>query len=173
MLGSVLKEPGVILINGISEKEYLEKVKPVSGVSYMVANEEYSSDRNYASYGNKMFITRHAKEFHNFLNQVATNYDTTLAPVTLMLDTPTSLANIANFASRPLPNAFPKLLMHPVFIPKPPEQAEELAPVELRPGVIDSAPPSLLGIDFPLADVPSLPSGFEVLRRISDASVRG
>jgi hypothetical protein len=112
------------LINGMSEKEYLEKVKPVSGVSYMVANEEYSSDRNYASYGNKLFITRHAKEFQNFMNQVATNYDSTLAPIPLLLDTPASLANIANFSSKPLPNAFPQLKTHPAFSPKPPEQAE-------------------------------------------------
>ena len=92
----------------------------MSGVSYMVANEEYSSDRNYASYGNKLFITRHAKEFQNFMNQVATNYDTTLAPIPLMLDTPTSLANIAHFRSKPLPNVFPQLKTYPPFSPKPP-----------------------------------------------------
>jgi hypothetical protein len=60
-VGSVLKEPGVILINGASEKEYLEKVKPLSSISYLIANEEYSPDKNYASYGNKYFITRQAK----------------------------------------------------------------------------------------------------------------
>lgn len=40
-------------------------------------------------------------------------------------------------------------------------------------GAIDATPPSLLGIDFPQADLPSLPLGFEVLRRITDSSVRG
>ena len=95
-------------------------MKPVSGVSYMVTNEEYAQDRNYASYGNKLFITRNAKEFQNFMNQVATNYDANLEPIPLILDAAAaSLTHIANFTSKPLTPAFPNLKTAPPFAPKP------------------------------------------------------
>jgi hypothetical protein len=42
----------------------------------------------------------------------------------------------------------------------------------LKQGVIDDSPPTLLNIEFPLADVPSLPLGFEILKKIIDSSVR-
>ena len=36
----------------------------------MILNEDYSGEKNYASYGNKYFITKKPKEFTNFINQI-------------------------------------------------------------------------------------------------------
>jgi hypothetical protein len=172
-INSVLKEPGVILINGQSEKEYLEKVKPVSNINYLITNEEYHPEKNYASYGNKYFITRQSNEFQNFMNQLATNYEANLEPIVLHLDQSAAIFNNINlFTSAPIPPTFPDLHCLPPFKPKPAEQSEELSPVELKQGVIDDSPPTLLNIDFPSADVPSLPLSFEILKKIIDSSVR-
>jgi hypothetical protein len=71
-----------------------------------------------------LFITRNAKEFQNFMNQVATNYDANLAPIPLVLDAAASLARIASFSSKPLPPAFPNLNTAPPFAPKPHETSD-------------------------------------------------
>jgi hypothetical protein len=95
------------------------------------------------------------------MNQLATNYDANLSPINLTLDTPNALlSSLTAFASAPIPRNFTDLRTFPPFTPKTPEQTEELAPVELKQGVIDNSPPTLLNIDFPLADLPSLPLGF-------------
>lgn len=60
-ISSTVKEPGVILIHNQSEKEYLEKVKPMNNINYFIVGEEYNADKNYANYGNKYFVSKQAK----------------------------------------------------------------------------------------------------------------
>ena len=132
----------------------------MSNINYMITNEEYNKDKNYASYGNRYFIAKQNKEFGNFMNQVATTYDPNLQPILLQLDNPSAIfASISNISSRPINPRFCELSMFPPFRPKPMEQGEDLSPVELRPGVIDDMPPTLMNIDLPGPDVPSLPLG--------------
>lgn len=107
------------------------------------------------------------------MNQVATSYDPNIQPIVLQVDNPSAIfASINNIGSRAINPRFCELGMFPAFKPKPMEQGEDLSPVELRPGVIDDMPPTLMNIDFPTADVPSLPLGLEILKKIIDASVR-
>lgn len=101
----------------------MEKVKPVSNINYLITNEEYNKDKNYASYGNKYFIAKQNKEFSNFMNQVATNYDPNLEPIALQVDNPSAIfSSIANLTSRPISARFCELSMLPPFKPKPMEQ---------------------------------------------------
>ena len=138
----------------------MEKVKPMSNINYLITNEEYSKDKNYASYGNKYFIAKQNKEFGNFMNQIATSYDPNLQPILLQLDNPAAIfSSIANLNSKPISARFCELMMLPAFRPKPMEQGEDLSPVELKAGVIDDTPPTLMNIDFPSADLPSVPLG--------------
>jgi hypothetical protein len=145
----------------------------MNNINYFIVGEEYNADKNYANYGNKYFVSKQAKEFENFMNQLVTNYSANMEPITLNFDQSNSMLNsIQKYNSRPIVNNFLDLKFCPVLQPKLNEQTDEIVAVELKAGVIDANPPSLLKINFPKADLPSLPLGIEVLKKIKDNIIR-
>lgn len=102
----------------------------MNNINYFIVGEEYNADKNYANYGNKYFVSKQAKEFENFMNQLVTNYSANMEPITLNFDQSNSMLNsIQKYNSRPIVNNFLDLKFCPVLQPKLNEQTDEIVAV--------------------------------------------
>jgi len=87
----------------------------------------------------------------------------------LNIDSPHSLIDSINkYNSSPAINHFAELTFWPPFLPKTNYMDIELIPVELKSGVLDTNPASLMKIIFPTADLPLLPLTPDTLNKIKN-----
>jgi hypothetical protein len=104
------------------------------------------------------------------MNQLAVTQQYNIEPMQATIDSPNSLIdNINKYNSSPAVNFFADLTFWPPFQPKTTYIDMNLITVELKVGVLDTNPASLMGIAFPTADLPSLPLAAEVLNKIKNS----